>query len=474
MKTIQLIQRMTSQYAMMFFVFLLFIASIQICHAQAGYLRDEITGNPIDSTTKKAIILIHGFNPDNLSDMYSVEPWVSVISDTKQRLSGFDWKLYTFHWEQGSLGANTGPAYTYTIQDGFVGVGNSVVAAIHADQQGHNLASLLNQTCPNLRRVQLIAHSAGAWVAREAAADILQSNPYVTVQITLLDPFIPDVIPEQSTGLSDSNMSQLNSVAGNDRIALLENYYADDITWLPTQQTFSWRSSDINQRVDWPASTPIYYDSHGGPIQFFADTVYVSIAGNSAPSGLYGLGCPFDYSQVGWIRSLFYTDELRSPGIAVQPQNQSASIGSTVTLSVTASSSHPLSYQWFLNGQSVGGATSASYSFTQSSASAGAYVVKISYQDQNGFTFSDPATVSIVASTGPTISTVSPAAFTGLPVGQRTPIRIIGSGFTSGSTLVFNDGFQNYNSNPTYLTFISANEIDYNISTGTNQANWTV
>lgn len=452
-----------------------FCVSVQICDAQSGYLRDEITGNPIDSTAKKVIIFIHGWNPGNVSDMYATDPWASLISDTKQRLSGFDWKLYTFHWEQGSLlGANTGPIYNWSLSDAFdiAGVGNAVVAAVHADQQGHILASLLNQASPNLRRVQLVAHSAGAWVAREAAADILKNNPYVTVQITLLDPFIPDVIPGQSTGLSDTYMGQLMSVVGNDRISLLENYYADDLeTFTPTEQTFSWRSGDINQKVDWNL---IYYDSHGGPIQFFADTVYVSIVGNSAPSGLYGLGCPFDYSQVGWIRSLFYTDELRSPGIAVQPQNQSASIGSTVTLSVTASSSHPLSYQWFLNGQSVSGATSASYSFTQSTTTAGAYVVKISYQDQNGFTFSDPATVSIIASAGPTISTVSPTAFTGLPVGQRTPIRIIGSGFTSGSTLVFNDGVQNYNSNPTYLTFISANEIDYNISTGTNQANWTV
>src|SRR5208282_4152927 len=38
---------------------------------------------------------------------------------------------------------------------------------------------------------------------------------------------------------------------------------------------------------------------------------------------------------------------------------------------------------------------------------------------------------------------------------------------------VFNDGFQNYNSNPARLTLVNANELDYNISTGTNQANWT-
>ena len=261
------------------------------------------------------------------------------------------------------------------------------MAAVHADQQGHNLASLLNQASPNLRRNQLVAHSAGAWAAREAAADILQANPYVTVQVTLLDPFIPDIIPLQSTGLNDSKMTSLASAPGNDRIFLLENYYTEDLaTFTPTAQIFSWRGGDINQRVGWS----IYYVSHSGPIEFYGDTAHQSIAGNPTPPGLYGLGCPFDYSQVGWLRSLFYTDEIRSPGIAIQPQSQSAESGSTVTLAVTASSSHPLSYQWFCNGQSVSGATGASYTFTLASSSAGTYVVKISYQDRNGFVFREP------------------------------------------------------------------------------------
>jgi uncharacterized repeat protein (TIGR02543 family) len=450
------------------------LASIELCKAQSGYLRNESGSNPFDASVKKVIVLIHGWNPDNLSDMYASDPWSSLISDTKQKLTGSDWQLFTFHWEQGSVGANTGPRYTFTIQDGFQGVGNSVVAAVHADQQGHNLATLLSQASHNLRRVQLIAHSAGAWVAREAAADILQSNPYVTVQVTLLDPFIPDVIPEQSTGLNDSYMSQLASVTGNDRISLLENYYASDSqTFTPTEQIFTWRSgaiNDVNQRVDWAI---IYYDSHGGPIEFYRDTVYQTIVGNPTPSGLYGLGCPFDYSQLGWLRSLFYTDEIRSPGIAVQPQNQSAPSGSTVSLSVTASSSHPLSYEWFLNGGAVGGATSSSYSFTLNSLSAGTYVVKIGYQDQSGWIFSDPATVAIVAPTAPAVTTVYPSSFTGLSIGQTTLIRIIGSGFTGSSTLTFNDGV-----NPSYTgkvpTFVSANELDYSVTTGTSQANWTV
>jgi len=75
-------------------------------------------------------------------------------------------------------------------------------------------------------------------------------------------------------------------------------------------------------------------------------------------------------------------------------------------------------------------------------------------------------------STAPVISTVSPSTMTGLPTGQTQLIRIIGSGFTSTSTLTFNDGV-----NPSYTGRVpfswNANELDYNISVGTNQANWT-
>ena len=73
----------------------------------------------------------------------------------------------------------------------------------------------------------------------------------------------------------------------------------------------------------------------------------------------------------------------------------------------------------------------------------------------------------------PAIYEVSPASLTGLPLSQTQLIRIIGAGFTSSSTLTFNDGV-----NPSYTgkvpTFISANELDYNIAVGTNKATWTV
>jgi sugar lactone lactonase YvrE len=73
----------------------------------------------------------------------------------------------------------------------------------------------------------------------------------------------------------------------------------------------------------------------------------------------------------------------------------------------------------------------------------------------------------------PVISVVSPSALPGLPLPQTQLIRIIGSGFTSISTLTFNDGVDSPFTGRVPI-FISANELDYNITVGPNAANWTV
>lgn len=49
------------------------------------------------------------------------------------------------------------------------------------------------------------------------------------------------------------------------------------------------------------------------------------------------------------------------PRITVQPQSQSVTAGSSVTFSVTATGSMPLSYQWSKDGVILNGATSSSY-----------------------------------------------------------------------------------------------------------------
>ncbi len=336
---------------------------------------------------------------------------------------------------------------------------------------------------------------------------LLQLNPYIIVQMTLLDPYIP--CPSDSLGaFSDFEIDQLPFWNGGDRIIRLENYYANDDpnhgwneypwgdwTWptINTQESFSWRDGiDINQEIDWgninqnPAITSFVYDGitfyipipaipylsnydwHAGPIQFYADTVDASISGHT-PSSSLPTGSPYDYRNIGWNRSLYDWEQSYLPQITTQPADQTVQSGNSVTLTVVANRADTIDWYMF-DGNWVGsGATLTINNFT--AANPRVYVARIG--NSNGELFTRPATVTVTAAIGPAITLVSPSALTGYPIGQRQPIRIIGSGFTSSSTLVFNDGTQNYNSNPTYFTFISANEIDYNISTGTNQANWT-
>ena len=49
------------------------------------------------------------------------------------------------------------------------------------------------------------------------------------------------------------------------------------------------------------------------------------------------------------------------PTIITQPQSQTVAPGTTVTFTVAASGSMPLSYQWMENGTAIPGATSSSY-----------------------------------------------------------------------------------------------------------------
>src|SRR5207248_1756780 len=50
-----------------------------------------------------------------------------------------------------------------------------------------------------------------------------------------------------------------------------------------------------------------------------------------------------------------------APTITTQPANQSVTVGQAATISVVATGTAPLSYQWQKNGAAISGATSASY-----------------------------------------------------------------------------------------------------------------
>jgi hypothetical protein len=82
--------------------------------------------------------------------------------------------------------------------------------------------------------------------------------------------------------------------------------------------------------------------------------------------------------------------------VTQSPASVSVSDGSTTTLTVAATGSGPLSYQWLLNGVSIDGATASSYSLTVTLADSGKqFAVKIS--NPYGSLSSDAATLTVVA-----------------------------------------------------------------------------
>jgi sugar lactone lactonase YvrE len=463
-------------------------------------LTNELTGLPLSGSATKCIVLIHGWNPSGASNCYDVNngyEFFNLITNLKLGLKNTDWNLVAYHWEAD---ANTGPIGC--IVNGVWPTTAPNQAATNAELHGAHLATQLNTLAPNLREVHFIAHSAGSWAARMAIQQLLQINPYVVVQMTLLDPYVPNPSGASGSDFSDDAMNQALFFFGFDRIQRLENYYADDsfehgwnaYPWgncypptANTQEAFSWREGiDITQEIDWgnvqfnppsylscacdlPASFDYLenYDWHAGPIQFYADTVYANDFPGTVPSGLTGTGCPFAYQQIGWNRSL-RAWESWLPQVTGQPVNQSTTIGGSATFNVVASQA--TSFDWYKVGGNWVGSGSTLTLYNVSSSNAGNYVVRVA--NSNGQLYSQPASLN-VGSAPLIISSVSPATLTGLPLPQTQLIRIIGSGFTSSSTLTFNDGVDSPFTGRVPI-FISANELDYNITVGPNAANWRV
>ena len=85
------------------------------------------------------------------------------------------------------------------------------------------------------------------------------------------------------------------------------------------------------------------------------------------------------------IQAIYYASSAgkcfqpTAPSIAIQPQDQTVNVGATVNLSVAASGSQPLSYQWLLNGTNLNGATASSLAWNNVQlTNAGTYSVFVS------------------------------------------------------------------------------------------------
>ena len=135
-------------------------------------------------------------------------------------------------------------------------------------------------------------------------------------------------------------------------------------------QAFIFTNAETNS-LSWTVANPASWLSvspaggHLGP----GGSTLVNVSLNSTAGGL-ALGT---YTAIVWFTNLnnslpfgrkFTLTILNQPAIITQPSNQIVSCGMSPTLSVVASGSKSLSYQWWLNGTNLPGANKASLTIT--------------------------------------------------------------------------------------------------------------
>jgi hypothetical protein len=123
-----------------------------------------------------------------------------------------------------------------------------------------------------------------------------------------------------------------------------------------------------------------------------------------------------------------------APTITVAPKSQMVSSGGMVTFSVTATSAVPLSYQWLFKGKAIGGAKSASFTFSKVELSdAGAYSVVVS--NKGGTVTSAAAALTVLA---PAITSLNPAT---VNAGRSAfTLTVSGANFVNGEVVRWNGG----------------------------------
>jgi hypothetical protein len=97
-----------------------------------------------------------------------------------------------------------------------------------------------------------------------------------------------------------------------------------------------------------------------------------------------------------------------SPSISGQPSSQTIVTGQPALLTVAASGSGPLSYQWFKNGSAIQGATQASYLTPTTSAADNNSSFTVTVQNQFGTLTSDPAYITVSSSAISAVAFVDP------------------------------------------------------------------
>jgi hypothetical protein len=124
------------------------------------------------------------------------------------------------------------------------------------------------------------------------------------------------------------------------------------------------------------------------------------------------------------------------PTITTQPLSQTVTAGQTATLSVTAAGTHPMTYQWYVNGAPIAGATASFYTTPALSGTNTGAAYTVTVTNVAGSTTSAPAVLTV--NVPPTIS-MQPLSQT-VTAGQTATFSVVAAGTAPFSYQWFMNG----------------------------------
>lgn len=395
---------------------------------------EDTNGNTIGNNHKKLIVLIHGWNPSGDSNPFKYEDedgsdeekkYFQLISERLKfqlnTINKDEWKIIEYNW---AADADTGKWYESSpnssifkekefekkIDPCFTQHGTEAAEVAHV--HGQFLGEYLIENCPDIEKVQFIAHSAGSWCARTAATYIANHSSTIQYQVTFLDPYMP------REGLADSVLGKkiigrLDNHLTNKPI-YLENYYTEDIkTLIGTEQIFDWTNGlRIQENLGGPLD---HYHTHSDPVKFFADTIIGTV-----PSEV-----DIDWQNTGWYISLPYREpevSIIRPSSNISISDSQSSYYFSGTASNNANTITKIEYRVnSMSWQTASGTTN--WSFTASNLRMGTNTIEVRARESFGI-YSDIETriITRIESTVhcPTVSITSPSSNQTIPNNQSS------------------------------------------------------
>lgn len=229
----------------------------------------------------------------------------------------------------------------------------------------------------------------------------------------------PDQAGQSVVAIMNSTISNLDSLATDD-ITGAQSLYGPNtatstvtapvISTQPTSRTVT-AGQSASFTVSATSSTTVSYQwyKNGSAISGATSaTLTLSSVTTSAAGNYYVVVSNSAGSTTSSTATLTVTAPTVSPTIATQPTSQTVNAGTSVTFSVVASGTGPLTYAWRKNGTALSGATQASYTIASAQTTdAATYSVVVA--NSAGSVTSNGAILTIKA---PSVTTVAPAITT--------------------------------------------------------------